>query len=932
MTTPCDQCKSIGLPILLARYAVVPSTVQQSLPGWTSGDKVKSVALGGDYKYALRTLRAGYVYLFYGKGQRGSNYWECYSVGEDGSMILQPSTAMAQPQATPVLLCTRNGHTNTNVYFIVIPEPQKCGPVWIAFSEHKWSEDTLARYKADTALRDKRMQTIQPPAMAGGAKHTHGQIADAAVLKEIIEFAPREPTLAALPHGGNAAVVSNADGSYITGALTKQSTRYPWHFKDDVAQPVVDRMIARGKTPDPNDKDAKPHVLALWDAVGITHELNGFRNEAAGCIAKYGNERELEITAMNAIEGVKKALETKREDQTRDYLQSERERRAMGYDPALVQGRRARALKAPDSPLKTAELRHCELMDYIGTKGLWYAFEFDLSRIQMDTDPARRMAAYDQFKARVDAHVAALPQQEREILEESRGGAARDWQKYEKKLQPGAQAAFKKKYDTFLGAADKIIDARTVELIKWLEAPLLMSTLEDYHDRNVSDGVAFEDVVGDAIFGIASSKSGAMKIEEWVKQAKASVKTNLLWRAIALNQQDGVAEVDTALQAAYGSPTTLSEAAWGNVGAQVKWNKLADLYKKAVSLANANVKQGVNPVQTRGLDKVLITLGDAAFKPVAKVVDTVNEKLLQTLFLLRSGVDLNASLALVAAQAKHEGVSRARLIQRINTSKAFVQADVSTERKLLNQRWAALKSSADVPDARTGALSGVKETRLAVIVAILEGVNLWKISKSVSNDPKIQFQLRAAQMATAAACLDIAASAIKGASALKDVAMSYQVLKVSGGVLSGGASFVGSYLDWGERQEQRAKANYAVARLYAFRSVSQFLSGSLTILIGVSYTAPLLKQLSQRFAASFILRAGSSVAGWALGARAALMLGGIWVSVATLAISAAIWYFSDDALQDWCDQSAFGKVPQAKRFADATAQMKLLGSALAEVL
>jgi hypothetical protein len=35
-----------------------------------------------------------------------------------------------------------------------------------------------------------------------------------------------------------------------------------------------------------------------------------------------------------------------------------------------------------------------------------------------------------------------------------------------------------------------------------------------------------------------------------VKEAKASVKGNLLWRTIALNQQEGVAEVDAALQTA----------------------------------------------------------------------------------------------------------------------------------------------------------------------------------------------------------------------------------------------------------------------------------------------------------------------------------------------------------------------------------------------
>lgn len=57
-----------------------------------------------------------------------------------------------------------------------------------------------------------------------------------------------------------------------------------------------------------------PHVLALWDAIGITHELNGYRNDATGWLKKYGDERELQIGAFSAIEGVKKALEKKVND------------------------------------------------------------------------------------------------------------------------------------------------------------------------------------------------------------------------------------------------------------------------------------------------------------------------------------------------------------------------------------------------------------------------------------------------------------------------------------------------------------------------------------------------------------------------------------------------------------------------------------------
>jgi hypothetical protein len=938
MSNLCDQCKSIGLPILLARYAVVPSTVKQSLPSWTSGDRVKSVALGSDYKYALRTLRAGYVYLFYGKGPRGSDYWECYTVGADGSMILQPSTAMAQPQTTPELVCKRDGHTNQNVYFLVIQEPQKCGPVWIAFSEHKWSEETLTRYKADKALRDKRMQTIQPPAMAGGAKHTHGQIADAAVVKEIVEFASRDQTQIDLPYSGNAAAVSTASGAHNADVLARQSTRYPWYFGDRIVDQLINRMIARGRTPDPKDKDAQPHVLALWDAVGITHELNGFRNEAAGCIAKYGNERELEITAMNAIEGVKQALQNKAASKAREAAEigvwkwtsddtAERLKNVQSDTPERMARHRDLCRRWEQDALNKAP-------DYIARQR---QFGFGFSGVMPEADwvalNARVDAQLVEYFNHRDPSTGKTPLQVRE--ERSRTwqnqAIAEAWPKYEKKLQAGAQTAFKQKYEAFLDAADKIIDARTVELIKWLEAPLFIDALEDYHDQNVGDGVAFEDMVGDAIFGIASTKSGAQLVEKWVAEAKASVKTNLVWRAIALNQKDGVAEVDAALAHAVAGSNSLTIDAWGNVGASVKWNKIADLYKKALSLSNANVKQGVNPVNTRGVDKVLLTVGDLFLKPFARVVDTVGEKVVQTLLLVRAGSSHTAALALVETQARYEGVSRARLIQRLNTANAFVTDAVSTERAALNTAWTRLRSTASTPSA-TGSFNAAMEVRLGLVVAVLEGVNLWKLSQSVNPDAKVKWQIRAAMMATTAASLDIAASAIKGLATATDAAVSFQVLKVSGGVLSAGASFIGGYLDWEVTLDNWGKRRYGTAVVYGLRSLGQFLGGVLTLLTALSYAAPLLSQLSTRFASRLAVQVVSRAAIWALGARAGLMLAGIWVSAGVLVISLAIWYFSDDALEDWCEESAFGKTPQDSRFVNAEVQMKALDKALIEVL
>lgn len=339
----------------------------------------------------------------------------------------------------------------------------------------------------------------------------------------------------------------------------------------------------------------------------------------------------------------------------------------------------------------------------------------------------------------------------------------------------------------------------------------------------------------------------------------------------------------------------------------------------------------INPVNTRGVDKILLTVGDLFFKPFARVVDTAGEKVVQTMLLIRAGSTHTAALALVEAQARYEGVSRARLIQRLNTANAFMTDAVSSERAALNKAWTALRSTASTP-APSGAFNAAMEVRLGLVVAVLEGVNLWKLSQSVNQDAKVKWQIRAAMMATTSASLDIAANIIKGLNAASDAAVSFQVLKVSGGMLSAGASFIGGHLDWEVTIDNWGRKRYGTAVVYGLRSLGQFVGGVLTLLTALSYAAPLLSRLSVRFASRLSVQVASRAAMWALGARAGLMLAGIWVSVGVLVISVAIWYFSDDALEDWCEESAFGKTPQSSRFANGETQMKALEKALLEVL
>lgn len=931
----CDDCKASGMAIMPVRYAVVPKTVSPALPGWAGADRVKDVPTGSEFHYALRTLRAGFVYLFYSKNAFGANQWETYAVTLDGMLIKQLSPASAK--VVPSMKCNSQGHSDARLRHLIIQRPDKCGPTWIAFSEHAWSEETTKSYTDNSKLRNARMQTIHPAVMATGDKHSHGAVADVAALEGVLEYASALDT-SKLPHDSATGLLSKEDGSYEASRLSKMSTRTPWHLRKDQAQQDLSAMQARCKKSDGSSNT--PHVLALWDAIGVTHELNGYRNDAAGWLKKYGDERELQIGALSAIEGVKKALEKKVND---------------GWDQVAKN-----TAQMPE--LQTSGLRNRAVMQH--AKGDPAAlgkplFELDeklragnitLAQHQVQrtaifnqhsNNPAAMEAAYKDIDAQ-RAKTAA--ERERNLAKNKQGDTARSWEKYAKKIDEKALTQFKTNWDGLLTKADAVIDSRTEVLVKWLEAPLLIDTLEDFHTANIRDGVLFEDVVGEAIFGMGSSKAGAVKIETWVKEAKASVKGNLLWRAIALNQEEGVAEVDAALAVAYGAQVALTAQAWDKVANEVKWNKVLDLTKKSLTAFNTQMKalndptSGIKPVESmRGLEKIFATVGGQWVRPFKWTVDTANEVTLRTLLMVRSGVDPVAAKALGTWDAMHNSADRDMLLRRLKNQDVYLSAAAKAQYEEHAKKWAALRSNIEVPDAKRQSFNAARDARLALIVAVFEAFNLYKASAKAAKEPgseRVQAMLTAAKLATAAAAIDVLSNMVKGLAAAGDRAASYQVLKFGGGGLAVVASGYGAALDFGDFEKSRKAGDYRMSTLMFIRGVFQGTSAVLTALTALSYCSPLIETFGKRFGERLAGKAITWVATRLLLARAVLVFASLEVSIFLLFVSGVIWVFTDDALEKWCDRSAFGV--KRKTLADAHTnsipQKKQFDEALLEVL
>lgn len=897
----CDQCKSVGLPIMPVRYAVAPKAVQPGLPAWADGNRVKDVPLGEDFHYALRTLREGYVYLFYSKNARGSNQWECYTVGQDGCLRLQPDPRMARPQEGPTFACSRQGHTNTALHYLVIERPEKCGPTWIAFSETKWSDETIQEYTANTKLRNARMQTLHPAQMATGAKHSHGAIAEAPAIEQVIEYAPAF-TDNQLPYQSTVADFSKEDGSYTASQLTKMSTRYPWRLRKGEAENVVKHMKLRGKGP---KGDATPHVLALWDGIGIAHELNGFRNDAAGWIKRYGDERELQITALNAIEGAKQALANKQRANLGDHKRRVMSGAAFKDTMRVKPNPRGWPDNARWVPFTEREdiLKHGTGMGYVVLP---------------------------------DSHID--------------NAVAHGWEKYEAKLEKGAKDKFKQKWDALLTATDQIIDRRTETLVKWLEAPLFIDTLEDFHPSNIEDGVMFEDVVGEAIFGIGSTKAGHAKLDAWIKEAKASVKSNLLWRAVALNQQEGIADVDAALQTAFAQTTPLTVAAWNVAMTNLKnLQRLADTYKKAQGVYDGNVKAGnpagssafgvrLKPIQTRGVDRIVITAGDAIFRAfrIDKAGDFVSEKIIQHMFCVRAYVDPMDSLRLVTAQAKEQKLTNAQILRRINTAKGFlginppegeskkgVSVPRSQQAGSLAEAWEDVKKNSGKGPA------AIKDARLAVVVMLIESGNFAKLIAESKGDAKAYAMIAASGMSITAAAIDIASVPAKNI--WGNEAATYQKLKLFGGLLSGAASLLGAGVDLTSTVSEIKKERWGLAALYGMKTTAGLAGGLLAGATAFSYGAGVLYKISGRTALTQAARATGAAATRIIAARIFMMSVGAWITVITIGLQVLIWVFTPDDLEDWCEGCTFG--PKSKRKGwNPKQQMEEFDKALVEVL
>lgn len=159
---PCPNCTKAGLPILPLRYALSRSdgTVEHKAPELAApfGEGVNTISAPDNLaRYTLRTLRAGYLYVF--NEVRGE--WKAYEVDEHGTLFEFDIRDKSPPPVDEDEIrevCSRHGSPDMS-QCVIIPDAHRAGVVWLGFSDVAWTRAVWEKHRRQ-AFRERHMRRI----------------------------------------------------------------------------------------------------------------------------------------------------------------------------------------------------------------------------------------------------------------------------------------------------------------------------------------------------------------------------------------------------------------------------------------------------------------------------------------------------------------------------------------------------------------------------------------------------------------------------------------------------------------------------------------------------------------------------------------------------------------------------------------------------
>jgi hypothetical protein len=817
--------------------------------------------------YAIRPLREGFLYLLIKRRRQEAHEWHSqYRIAPNGSLLYISADAPWEPIPSAATFEEIVRGFGWAITLYDLDDIEELRPL---YSPSPLTQNMLGNYR----LLDDQYRATLPridiakfiqPADAPPQPHVlkHDELHYVADFK-----AQQDPALQ---------VLLGAQ-PFNVGQIVSMSASH------HALKPDKDQIKPRGA------------AIVIEDAIGITQELNAWRNAAIEDVKTEWLERTLEP----GVDNERKLLVAQ------SFLEVEKL-----YPDMITEQIIKREVMAETIRLQPQPNPHMEL------------YASDLARQADDEHDARMKPRLEQFERETRARVEA-----RRDAGEFKNKFGK---KYGRLVDLPAMHSQLDAFERVLACAQQEADDRANDHIRWAYSERFLQALDCYDPEDLISGLAFAEQTGRCIIGMELCAPGSRLLDLWWRSDPTS-RRNIALRGTAANQNDIRDEVAALIDTARTAPP---EQSW----LELPESMTRQAYAAAVAFGHVNTlyeqlqSQGATP--SVGLLAWYTVLGRQVLRTAApNSADHALHRGLRS--VLMASVNKEAIKVRVAEAANSGEIAR--------PSRTGRQA-----RYFLDKAWAEGLMGAGKSD--------FYKVRVSGLACLLEGLLMaFKAGELPDSDARLKTELFAAAMTTAGAGFEMGASYVEqiitrtGANSVtgRGAELALGRLKLSGAALAGVGGLVLAWWDFSDgmqrhkegRDSKSAETRHRsqmLTRAYYARALATVTLSAAEIGTATAIAKPLFEYWANTTKNNFnrrMLIRVSKVSG-TLGSQIArlllarIVLGAFWVGLGLTVIIAII---DDDALETWCQHCCYRLDPSRKLLKDEK-ELSELFSALNEIL
>lgn len=837
---------------------------------------------GGQARYAVRTMRMGYLYLF---TKRLGKDWFCESAyrSYDSGLLKRvfPYAPQHFPPDNPLLDQQPSVHT--------LYGSGESGPGgWtLRLKAPEDIEELRALFTPDL-LTDRMLDKI----CGSGFLRSQLQKFD---IRQLMMSCSRAPDVL------DPSIIDETLADAIAQDHPETAPGLAGHLYSSPENRYARQIVSSDLKE--NSRRARGFAIVLNDAIAITQQLNSWRNDAYESVQRYlddkdatGVKNQRNVLVAQAFTDVKQQFESRSAAlEAQHYIDIER---ARVYDPGMAAGRN------------------------------WVLN--DDERERWDSEADKYLTQFeDAMRAKVQAKLDS-------------GEYRRRFEtKYLAPAQPGQAirvADMKvalEKFDAVCDAAENLGQARARNHESWLTSEQLLTALDVYDDKDLPSGWRFAGQTGLCVLGADGCESTADLMKKWWT-GDPTERANLAMRGFALNQREIRAELQRTLDKAQGQaagqaqdPMRTPALSKKQIYEQVQSGfaavqHLADLFDKAngvfeqLSAAGEANMAGGALAWYSSLGRQSLSYGSTGKE---RVFHGVTRSWLAASISKRA-TNLRMEELTLLGRSTDPKQLRAQIGR--NTRFAFATELVDAHRsdfyKLRATSWLLFFEAAlialkvqDMPDNERG----VGELTAHGLLAFAAGTEILATGTELVLGHYSQ-----------------ASATGQGAT------MFLGTLKLIGGTLAAAGGVVLMRYDWRDRRTSYQEDKHALSAAYMVRFLASVAMVTSQSSIAFAAAGPMLKILAERGGKSYAVTSlilGASRFSSFLGRQAMqAFLRGLLLRSTLIGIAAtvAIAIFDDDALEKWCKRSTYRGHDYHKNTPHKKMEKELaqLYSALLEVL